>query len=98
MIGVPCSEPAVQSSSGPLLPGRSGDVAERQGPQEMPGQTQAVPTPGLSISMGSLSNGGQSDPCLVWAQLERPGVKGCPRMKQDVSYLWSQVKGMECFS
>lgn len=64
MIGVLYSEPAVQSSSGPLSPGRSGDVAERQGPQEMRGQTQAFPTPGLSISVGSLSNGGKSDPCL----------------------------------
>lgn len=32
---------------------------------------------------------------LAWAQLGRPGVRGCPRMKQDVGYLWSQMKGME---
>lgn len=63
MIGVPALS---QLSSPPQNPCRQAEVVTWQrgrGPKKRQGRL-AVPTPGLSISMGSLSNGGKSDPCL----------------------------------
>lgn len=67
---------------------------ERQGPQETPGWTQALSTPGLSVSIGSWSNGGKSNPCLHTTCKTRV-QRGMLKSEEDAGYLWSQAKGIE---
>lgn len=40
MVGVHRSEPAVQPSSGPLMPDRSGDTGRTRGPKKLQGGLQ----------------------------------------------------------